>query len=200
MSSHPKNWLLRLLCCVLLWAGGSAVFAQKTPEKDDFLQLLRTELQSQYDSLQHTPQPPYFMAYRVNETTEHSITANFGKIYDNSTAKSVILTIEMRVGTPETDNYHYFTYQNTAVRQIPLPLDGNPVIVRKILRNETRKAYQEAVKQYVENKDYRVVGGSLPVTDSIMRDSFWLGLYPGMTPEKLQYMIQTIKDFVASKS
>lgn len=152
MSSHPKNWLLRLLCCVLLWAGGSAVFAQKTPEKDDFLQLLRTELQSQYDSLQHTPQPPYFMAYRVNETTEHSITANFGKIYDNSTAKSVILTIEMRVGTPETDNYHYFTYQNTAVRQIPLPLDGNPVIVRKILRNETRKAYQEAVKQYVENK------------------------------------------------
>jgi len=56
-----------------------------------------------------------------------------------------------------------------------------------------------AFEQYVENKDYRVVGGALPVTDSIMRDSFWLGLYPGMTPEKLQYMIQTIKDFVASR-
>lgn len=57
-----------------------------------------------------------------------------------------------------------------------------------------------AFEQYVENQDYRVVGGSLPVTDSIMRDSFWLGLYPGMTPEKLQYMIDTIKVFVATKS
>ena len=56
-----------------------------------------------------------------------------------------------------------------------------------------------AFEQYVEGKDYRVVGGSLPVTDSIMRDSFWLGLYPGMIPEKLQYMIDTIKDFVAQK-
>ena len=56
-----------------------------------------------------------------------------------------------------------------------------------------------AFEQYTEGKDYRVVGGSLPVTDSIMRDSFWLGLYPGMTPEKLQYMIDTIKAFVTSK-
>ena len=57
-----------------------------------------------------------------------------------------------------------------------------------------------AFEQYIENQDYRVVGGSLPVTDSIMRSSFWLGLYPGMTPEKLQYMIDTIKAFVATKS
>ena len=57
-----------------------------------------------------------------------------------------------------------------------------------------------AFEQYLEGQDYRVVGGSLPVTDSIMRDSFWLGLYPGMTPEKLQYMIDTIKAFVASKA
>ena len=56
-----------------------------------------------------------------------------------------------------------------------------------------------AFEQYEENKDYRVVGGSLPVTDSIMRDSFWLGLYPGMSPEKLQYMIDIIKEFVALK-
>lgn len=56
-----------------------------------------------------------------------------------------------------------------------------------------------AFEQYEECKDYRVVGGSLPVTDSIMSDSFWLGLYPGMPQEKLQYMIETIKSFVATK-
>jgi len=57
-----------------------------------------------------------------------------------------------------------------------------------------------AFEQYVEGKDYRVVGGALPVTDNIMRNCFWLGLYPGMTPEKLQYMIDTIKTFVSEKA
>ncbi|MBR4271450.1 MAG: lipopolysaccharide biosynthesis protein RfbH [Bacteroidales bacterium] len=56
-----------------------------------------------------------------------------------------------------------------------------------------------AFEQYEEGVDYRVVGGSLPATDTIMRNSFWLGVYPGMTDDKLQYMIQTIKDFVATK-
>lgn len=56
-----------------------------------------------------------------------------------------------------------------------------------------------AFEEYVEGKDYRKVG-DLPVTTSIMKNCFWLGVYPGMTPEKLQYMIKTIKDFVASKT
>ena len=152
MFSYPKVWLMRFLCCVLLLVGGMSVFAQDTPEEDDFLQLLRSELQFQYDSLQQTDFPPYFMAYRVNETTEHSVLANFGKIYNNSTSKSVVLTIEMRVGTPETDNYHYLTYETPYLKLISLPLDYNPVIVRKILRNETRKAHDEAVFQRIDNR------------------------------------------------
>ncbi len=44
---------------------------------------------------------------------------------------------------------------------------------------------------------YRVVG-ELPVTDRIMRDTFWVGLYPGMTREKLEYMAKIIKEAVRS--
>ena len=33
-------------------------------------------------------------------------------------------------------------------------------------------------------------------TDKIMKDSFWIGLYPGMTIEKIEYMIKTIKQFI----
>lgn len=140
-----------MLCCLLLIAGGMSVFAQTKPEDDPFLQLLRQELKLQYDSLQHTNFPPYFMAYRVNETTEHHISASFGKIYDNSTSKTVFLTIEMRVGTPETDNYHYLTYKTPYIKQIPLPIEENATLARKILRNETRKAHQEALIHSVEN-------------------------------------------------
>lgn len=39
---------------------------------------------------------------------------------------------------------------------------------------------------------YRVVGG-LANTDRIVKDTFWVGVYPGMTDTMLEYMIQTIK-------
>lgn len=42
---------------------------------------------------------------------------------------------------------------------------------------------------------YRVVG-SLTNTDRIMNDTFWVGVYPGMTDEKLDYMAKIIKDAV----
>ena len=56
-----------------------------------------------------------------------------------------------------------------------------------------------AFEEYEKGKDYRTIG-DLPVTTSIMKNCFWLGVYPGMTTEKLHYMIQTIKDYVASKA
>jgi CDP-6-deoxy-D-xylo-4-hexulose-3-dehydrase len=42
---------------------------------------------------------------------------------------------------------------------------------------------------------YRVVG-SLKNTDRIMNDSFWIGVYPGMTRPMLEAMVSTIKEFV----
>lgn len=49
----------------------------------------------------------------------------------------------------------------------------------------------------IRNTDaYRVVG-NLEVTDYIMNNTFWVGVYPGMTDEKIDYMIQTICEAVA---
>ena len=40
---------------------------------------------------------------------------------------------------------------------------------------------------------YRVVG-ELKNTDRIMEDTFWIGVYPGMTDEMIDYMAKTIKE------
>ena len=40
---------------------------------------------------------------------------------------------------------------------------------------------------------YRVAG-SLEHTDRIMRDTFWVGVYPGMTDEMIDYMAKTIHE------
>ena len=45
-----------------------------------------------------------------------------------------------------------------------------------------------------EGVDYRVVG-DLKNTDAIMNSSLWIGLYPGMSDVKLDYMIKTIREF-----
>jgi CDP-6-deoxy-D-xylo-4-hexulose-3-dehydrase len=41
---------------------------------------------------------------------------------------------------------------------------------------------------------FRVVG-ELTATDRIMRDTFWVGVYPGMTAEMLEFIIASITDF-----
>lgn len=42
---------------------------------------------------------------------------------------------------------------------------------------------------------YRVVG-NLENTDRIMNNTFWLGIYPGITNDMVEYIIKTIQDFV----
>ena len=45
---------------------------------------------------------------------------------------------------------------------------------------------------------YRVVG-DLAVTDQIMLDTFWLGVYPGMNEKMLSHVIATIHGFVEKR-
>ncbi len=44
-----------------------------------------------------------------------------------------------------------------------------------------------------EGKGYRVAG-DLAVTDRIMTDTFWIGVYPGMTDAMIDYMIKVLKE------
>lgn len=49
-----------------------------------------------------------------------------------------------------------------------------------------------------KNIDFRVVG-DLTNTDIVMRRSFWVGVYPGLTKPMLDYVIESISDFVSGK-
>lgn len=45
---------------------------------------------------------------------------------------------------------------------------------------------------------YRVVG-ELKMTDFVMNNGFWIGVYPGMTDEMIDWMIQSIREFCNGK-
>lgn len=49
-----------------------------------------------------------------------------------------------------------------------------------------------------EGTGYRVIE-DLSNTDIVMERSFWIGVYPGMTEEKLQYMADAIKEFIEER-
>ena len=48
-----------------------------------------------------------------------------------------------------------------------------------------------------EGLEYRVVG-KMTNTDFVMNQSFWIGTFPGLTPAMLDYIAETIHNFVAN--
>jgi CDP-6-deoxy-D-xylo-4-hexulose-3-dehydrase len=50
-----------------------------------------------------------------------------------------------------------------------------------------------------EGKGFRAVG-DLVNTERIMRDTFWVGVYPGMTDGMIEFVIETIKNAFSRRS
>jgi CDP-6-deoxy-D-xylo-4-hexulose-3-dehydrase len=46
-----------------------------------------------------------------------------------------------------------------------------------------------------KNTNYRILN-SLQNTDKVMNDSFWIGVWPGLDDEHLEYIVNTIKNFI----
>lgn len=75
-------------------------------------------------------------------------------------------------------------------------LEKNKIQTRNLFAGNLLKhpAFDEMKRT---GEGYRVVG-ELVNTDFVMNNTFWIGVYPGMKPEMLQFMVDTIKQFVDS--
>ena len=71
-------------------------------------------------------------------------------------------------------------------------LEANKIQTRNLFAGNIIK--HPCFESLKEGVDYRVAG-PLEVTDTIMNDSLWIGLYPGMGEAKIDYMIKTIRAF-----
>ena len=77
-------------------------------------------------------------------------------------------------------------------------LEANKIQTRNLFAGNllNHPAFDQMKKS---GEGYRVVG-DLKNTDFIMNNTLWIGVYPGMTNEILQYMIKTINEFTAQYS
>ena len=72
-------------------------------------------------------------------------------------------------------------------------LEDNNIQTRNLFAgNMVRHPMFESMKEGI---DYKIIG-ELKNTDKIMNDSFWIGVYPGMKSEAIDYMIKKIKEFL----
>jgi len=82
---------------------------------------------------------------------------------------------------------------NFTRNEISMYLEDNNIQTRNLFAgNIIRHPLFDNMKK---NEDYRVVGELLN-TDKIMNDSFWIGLYPGMGDDAIDYMIKKIREYV----
>ena len=68
-------------------------------------------------------------------------------------------------------------------------LDQNKIGTRLLFAGNLTK------QPYMTNRQYRIVG-NLENTDYIMNNSFWIGVYPGLTKEMLDFMVDKIETYL----
>ncbi len=91
-----------------------------------------------------------------------------------------LLTIKSRAGFPRDKIVDYLEKSGVQTRML---FAGNLI---------KHPCFDE-----LKNENFRTVG-ELANTDMVMKQSFWVGVYPGMTDSMLAYMIQKIREFVIS--
>lgn len=91
-----------------------------------------------------------------------------------------LLTVREDAGFTRDEIVSYLEENNSQTRML---FAGN--IIRHPCFDEMRKT----------GEGFRVVG-DLRITDRIMKDTFWIGVYPGMTEEMIGYMVEKIREFV----
>lgn len=119
---------------------------------------------------------------------------NFNKIYKQlyDVQDKIILPEACENSNPSWFGFLITCKETIDKNRVVQYLEDKGVQTRMLFAGNLTK--QPCFDDMKRNKQgYRIVG-NLDNTDRIMRNSFWIGVYPGMTDEMLDYMTKTIKN------
>ena len=120
---------------------------------------------------------------------------NWKKIRDGlqGLEDKLILPEPVENGNPSWFGFLITCKEGTDRTELVKRIESNNIQTRALFAgNLTRHPCFDQIRG---SDEYRVVG-DLRVTDRIMRDTFWIGVYPGMTDAMLDKMIKTIKESI----
>jgi predicted Zn-dependent protease len=137
-----------LMLCLL--AGAASLWAQ-----DDIVtKAMRDELDRSMKQLQlENLEKPYFISFRVVDSSSSNVSASFGALTNSSEGRSRLFTVEVRVGDYKLDNTNFISmnFNTSAMVQVfngttQLPLDDDYKELRRQMWLATDATYKKAVE------------------------------------------------------
>jgi TldD protein len=136
------------LACLLAWLPAYSAW--------DLTTFLAQEQKTNHAELRRLDSlAPYFLSYRVNDTTALHFSLNKGGFIADRKQSGRALQVEARVGSREIDNSHPMREaldfaQWRGFQNVALPLDSNAEYLRRALRTSTDFASRAARDQYLK--------------------------------------------------
>lgn len=127
--------------------GASPVSAHEAAKGDSLLEALLTELDRSRAQLKMDQVlAPYYIEYRVNDVDDFSAEAAFGAVRESDRSRLRVLRVVVRIGNYKQDSFYG---QGTGAASI-LPLDNDPIALRRQIWLLTDEAYKNAADAYAE--------------------------------------------------
>lgn len=131
-------------------------FNVQAQHQDELLQVVEKELNREMQEFSKAQQPPYYLAYRINDVHSGYMASSFGSLVVSNTNDSRIMVTDIKVGDYMLDNSHPIEdrmdldmpYGMDRNRPIELPSDNKSEAIQLLMWQQTQTAYREALSMY----------------------------------------------------
>ncbi len=130
------------------FAGDAATAkAHELAKGDVLLEALLTELDRSRDRLKMDQvKPPYYIEYRVEDVENYDAEAAFGALLNSQRQHVRVLRVVVRIGEYKQDSFYNQGMGGATI----LPLDDDPIALRRQIWLMTDEAYKSAADAYAE--------------------------------------------------
>jgi len=148
-----KRFTLFILAACFAFFGAVA----QTAPQDELLKILKNEIDRGMTYYQKADIPVYLISYRVDEVESYNIATSFGTLTSSNPNKERILTVQVRVGDKNLDNFHELrddasAYFSSRGARVNIPVENDPKAIALVLWEATEKEYRNAASRYEKVK------------------------------------------------
>lgn len=118
--------------------------------KDPVIEILKSELNREFEILKEQKPAVYYLDYRVDETKFFMLSANFGNISRIDSSFSRVFSPNMRVGSSQFDNTHIIKGDGNQLqfKSCDFPIEDNEDAIRQTVWRETDSFYKTLRTSY----------------------------------------------------
>ena len=147
-----KKIVFSILAAILFFGA----FAQTAPQ-DELLKILKNEIDRGMTYFQKADIPAYLISYRIDEVESYYISTAFGTLTASNPNKERILTVQVRVGDKDLDNFHELrddasAYMSSRGTRVNIPVENDAKAIALVLWEATEKEYRNAASRYEKVK------------------------------------------------